>query len=286
MEWLELLLEDRAVLRDLIATLLLLLVLIVLRSALAKLIRRIKWAREEDRLRWRTLLRSVTVVLLAAGVFLIWGSELRTFALSLVAVAVALVIATKELILCVTGSVYRWGSGNFTVGDRVAIGDLQGDVLDTGLFATRLLEVGPAFQHTGRIVTIPNSVLLNGALTNESMGGNYILHVIRVPLTLDADWRDAERRLLGAACDVCSRYFDDARTSLLALSSQRDWEVPPRPEEDVKGRPSVLLRIESPTQLELLLRVPTPARSKGHVEQAILRLYLTSQVAAASQAAS
>jgi small-conductance mechanosensitive channel len=170
------------------------------------------------------------------------------------------------------GSLYRLSSGAFAIGDRVCLGDVCGDVLDIGLFSTKLSEVGPTFGHSGRVVVVPNSVFLSSTIINESESGPCILHELRVPLADQDDWRRAEAELLEIALDVCGRYIDDTRTSLLALSSQQDWEVPAN--EEPRAHPTVAVQFDDKGALQLNLRVPVPARSKGRIEQKIIRAFL------------
>ncbi len=260
-----------AISQDLLATGVILLVLLALRLAIGRLIRRTKWASEELKLRWRSQTRLMLFVLVCFGFLLIWGKELRTLALSLVAVAAALVIATKELISCFTGSVLRFGARSFSVGDRVEIGGLRGDVIDTGLLATKLLETGPAHDRTGRLVVVPNSQLLTERVINETFTNDYVLHVFPVPLAEGADWQRAERALLDAAREATARYSATTRTSLARLDERHHLEEP----TSSRGEPMILLRVAEHGQVELIARVPTPARDKGSVEQEIVRQYLS-----------
>ena len=60
----------------------------------------------------------------------IWAPKIQTFAVSLLAIALALVLATKEIITCVGGSVVRMLTNTYTFGDRIEIGGIRGNVLD------------------------------------------------------------------------------------------------------------------------------------------------------------
>lgn len=272
MDWLKLLLEDRVLVRDIVATLVVVLLVVLLRAAAVRTIGRIQWAKEESRLRWRAQVRGAVVVILVVPLALIWATELRTVALSFVAVAVAFVVAMKELILCAMGSLYRLSSGAFAIGDRVSFGDVRGDVVDIGLFSTKLSEVGPSFGHTGRAVVVPNSLFLSSTIVNESEGGSFILHEIEVPLSDRDDWREAEARLLDIAIEVCGGYIESMRTSLLAMSSHHEWGVPT--EQEPRAQPTVSVQFAAAGALKLNLRVPVPARSKGRIEQKIVRAFI------------
>ena len=120
----------------------LIIVVLVLRALSARFIKQ-KIESYELRRRWLVQSRNGLILLMALGLIFIWGQELRTLALSVVAIAVAFVVATKELILCVMGSILKTGAGSFTVGDRIQVKDFRGDVIDQNLLATTILEVGP-----------------------------------------------------------------------------------------------------------------------------------------------
>src|SRR5690554_606031 len=87
----------------------LLLIVLVLRAILSKLIRSSIQATELRR-KWLVQTRNGLILVFLLGLVLIWGQELRTLALSIVAIAVAFVVATKELILCFIGSLVKGGA--------------------------------------------------------------------------------------------------------------------------------------------------------------------------------
>jgi len=133
---------SETLLKLLISTALLITVVVVVRALSARYIRR-NVASMELRRRWLVHSRNGLLLFMLLGLIIIWGEELRTLALSVVAIAVAFVVATKELILCVTGSILKAGAGSFNIGDRIQVKDFRGDVIDQSLLATTILEVGP-----------------------------------------------------------------------------------------------------------------------------------------------
>ncbi|WAJ30215.1 mechanosensitive ion channel domain-containing protein [Antarcticirhabdus aurantiaca] len=115
--------------------------------------------------RRRFTIRAVADLVLALALLAVWISEIQSVVLSLAAVMVALVVATKELIMCVAGSVLRLSGHLFKVGDRIEMNGIHGEVIDHGLFSTTIMELPAAHlghAGTGRVVMLPNSVLLTG----------------------------------------------------------------------------------------------------------------------------
>ena len=123
-----------AIWRLLISTGLLLLAIVILRTLTARFIRRHVTSSE---LRGRLLMnfRNGFLLLGILGLALIWGDQIRSLALSIVAIAVAFVVATKELILCISGAILKSGAGSFNLGDRIQVKDFPGDVIDQTLLA-------------------------------------------------------------------------------------------------------------------------------------------------------
>lgn len=263
-------LRDNVVVRDALASLLIVVVLLGLRGAALKALRRSK-LEVDDQLRWRAQIRNATVVIVMLSVTIVWAQELRAVAISVAAIAAALVLATKEFIMCLMGSTLRASGGSFRVGDRIEVAGVRGDVLDIGPLTTAVLEVGPGqsiHQRTGRKITLPNSVFLTQAVTNETMSDDFVLHVLRVPLAVDADWRSARDKLAAIASERCAQYVDDTRRALAqATPAGIGGNL-------ISTEPIVYLELPDPGRVELLLRFPTPARQRGRVAQQILQRFL------------
>ncbi|NVD45009.1 mechanosensitive ion channel domain-containing protein [Qipengyuania atrilutea] len=143
---------------DAFASVSLLLVLFAARLIVGRALRRRKDLTEQVARRWTANLRNLLLLVAVIGLVMIWAPQLRTFALSLTAVVVALVVATKELILCLSGAALRTFTRAFSVGDVVEVGATKGEVLDLSLLAAQLEEFensGGSIVPTGRIVTLP-----------------------------------------------------------------------------------------------------------------------------------
>jgi len=67
----------------------------------------------ELRRRWILQIRTLTLIIIFLGLIIIWATEIQTVAISLVAIVLGVVIATKELIACFTGSMLRLGARAF-----------------------------------------------------------------------------------------------------------------------------------------------------------------------------
>jgi small-conductance mechanosensitive channel len=171
---------------DLGATAILFATLLVLRAVAGRAIRHRTDAPPHVQRRWTANLRNALLLVGLLGIVLIWAPQLRTLALSLTAVAVAIVVATKELILCLSGALLRASSRAFEVGDWIEVGGLRGEVIDHTLLATKLQEFGEApdaFAPTGRVAVVPNSLFLGSPVRNQTSFRREITH--RFAITLE-----------------------------------------------------------------------------------------------------
>jgi small-conductance mechanosensitive channel len=251
---------------NVIASVVIIAIAVVVRLSVGRILRRREWMSVEDSRRLLIQVRNFTVLLVFFGLIVVWAQELRTAALSLVAFAVAAVIATKEMIMAIGGSFTRATSGSFTIGDRVRIGDYRGDVIDHSLLTTTLLEIGPGHVRTGRALVLPNSMLLSAAVANETRGHDYILHSFSVPVPR-RDWRRAERVMLDTARRQSAEYVEEARMQMEQRARTHSLSVP-------IVDPFVLAKPTSVDAVELTVRVPVPAREVWRIENEIIRSWL------------
>ncbi len=249
----------------LLSTFFLLGIVIFLRSLAYRYIRKNIPSMDLQR-RWMVQSRNALILLFLLGFVMIWGEALRSLALSVVAIAVAFVVATKELILCVTGSILKTGARSFKIGDRIQIKDFRGDVIDQNLLATTILEVGPGkltHQRTGRMSVIPNAMFVSEPVINESYTNDYVLHVFTVPFKRDDDWRDAQKALLKSSNKYCEPFLPEVRKYMEQLSRQRGLDVP-------TVDPRVTLQFPVAGEVHLIVRVPTRSTQRSYIEQSIL----------------
>jgi small-conductance mechanosensitive channel len=223
----------------------------------------------DTRRRWLVQIRNASFFFILLGLLIVWGSELKTFAVSLVAIAAAIVIATKELILCFLGGILKTSTREFEIGHRIEVGAIRGDVISHSLMTTTLYEIGPGKDHhqfTGRMITLPNSLLLNTPVINESITGKHVLHVFKVSISRTDDWESACDLLTRISEAECQSYFADAKEEFEKNAKRQIMEAP-------TIEPRVHLSFPTRDQTDLVVRVPTPANRKGRIEQSILKQF-------------
>ncbi len=131
----------------------------------------------------------------------------REFAVYITLFAVGLSLALQKYVAGFFGYFVIRLSGVFKVNDRVKIGNIKGEIKHIGLFHFLLKEIGKeeklGGEFTGRVIYVPNLILLDQPVINYSKYGDYIFDEIRIPLSTKSD--------VGAACDILEgiiRKFD------------------------------------------------------------------------------
>lgn len=221
---------------------------------------------------WVVIIRNTALMVFLVFLIIIWLDQIRTLAASLIVIAAAIVVATKEFILNIIGYLYRTSTKFISVGDRIQIGEIRGDVIDQNMTGITLMEIGPgtkSHQYTGLTVFIPNANFLSQPVKNEThmWGGDYVFHIINVPIKVEPDWQDAEKSLLKAAQEVCSPYIEKARKNMKYLAQKYSLDTP-------TVDPRIHIQITDPDKAVLVLRIPVPSRRRGRLEQEISKKYL------------
>lgn len=228
--------------------------------------------RSEDprvRYRWRkttTYLLSILGLLLVGRIWLAGIQSLVTY-LGLVSAGIA--IALRDPIVNWFGWMFISWRRPFTVGDRVQIGSLYGDVIDIGVSTFSVLEVATpelGEQTTGRIVHVPNGKVFVDPLTNVTQGFNYVWNEIPVTVTFESDWRLAKKLLatilkdrVVSVSEEASRFIRDASRRFLIHSAN--------------VQPIVYTRIAE-DGVELSLRYVCEARSRRQSTESVCEAVL------------
>jgi small-conductance mechanosensitive channel len=209
------------------------------------------------------------LVLLGALIVIgtIWASKIAGAALSLAAVAGAMLIVSKEFLSNLLGTAMLTLSRVYRVGDFIELDGISGRVIDTDLLATTLSEAGDGSQITSRTVVLPHSLLLIKPIRNLTSTGAYVINLLKVVADPADDLAALEEALLHAAHEVCGSWMNDADAHLQRIESRDLMDLP-------SAEPKVILQLHDVKEATLSLRYTCRPNEKVKVEQAILRLFL------------
>lgn len=129
--------------------------------------------------KWMSRTKNGVFSVTLLSLFMLWQSEISQFALSVTAIAVAIVVASKEIILCFTGSIQRASSRSFRIGDWIEVGSVCGEVIEHNLMATVIQEIDlhhGQYNYTGKTATLPNSMFFSYPVKNLNFMKRYVFH--------------------------------------------------------------------------------------------------------------
>ena len=163
-----------------------------------------------------------TIIVLV--LFPIWspkGHSLVTF-LGLLTAGIA--IALKDVLANMAGWAYLLLDRPFVIGDRIEICGNKGDVIDIGLFKFVLLEVGnwvDADQSTGRVISVPNTLLFTQSLQNFNYGFDYIWDEIPIVITFESNWKKAKAVFLEKVIEFSNKFQSEVDRHFKDLRKER-----------------------------------------------------------------
>ncbi|WP_337995682.1 mechanosensitive ion channel family protein [Oleispirillum naphthae] len=230
---------------------------------------------------WRILARvkNAAFLLIVVGLFLIWAPSLKTFALSLTAFAVAIIIATKELIMCLSGGVVRVVSNSARVGDWVEIGGVRGQVVNMDLLTVTLQEIhsdGRSYEFTGRLVSIPNAVFLTAPVRNETFYGRYVYHKFTLTFEPGAEIDAMEKLVRDSLERDMEPHMELARRYNATIERKAGLDL-----QDVE--PEIIFETTNEAKIRMNVSAFLPTRNAIRFEQNAVRAALGHLSAAADE---
>ncbi|MDF2940138.1 MAG: hypothetical protein K0R66_780 [Gammaproteobacteria bacterium] len=171
----------------------------------------------KQRYTWRT--RAFYMVLLVSFYFMgrVWIDDPQHIITFLSIIAAALTLTQKETIMNLVGWALIYGRDLFATGNRVQIMNYYGDVTAMGLFYFNLLECNPNLsgdQTTGRIIRVPNGLVITNPVVNFSDAFPFIWHEFKALLTMDSDHEKASYILKQIIDQRVHPYYEEARKHL------------------------------------------------------------------------
>ncbi len=187
----------------------------------------------------RRLGRYATVLLVCVVAALYLLEDLHVIATTLGLVSAAIVISLQDASASFFGWFVIMAGRKFTIGDRLEIEGVRGDVLDIQLLRTTLLEVNNWLgvdQPTGRVVIVPNNFIFKSKVFNFSHGHPYIWGKIDVTVTFSTPTAGATALFQKVLEEETREGFTEARQE--AAEMERRYGV-----EDADYSPKIYTRI-------------------------------------------
>jgi small-conductance mechanosensitive channel len=198
-----------------------------------------------------------------------------TAAVSLGLLSLVLGFALQAPISSFIGWIYLVVKTPYKVGDRIAIGEATGDVIDVSYLDTTLWEFGgPMISTThhpsGRIIKFPNSKVLSSAVFNYSWGlFPYIWNDIRFQIAYQSDLEFVARVMSETAAEEVGELMTERIGVYRELLSQT-----PVDELEVREKPTVIFRSDNNTWIDAIVRYLVEPRRAGQVKTRLIKKML------------
>jgi small-conductance mechanosensitive channel len=169
----------------------------------------------------RQAIQVFSALILVLGLVSIWFDDPTRLATALGLVTAGLAFALQKVVTAIAGYIVILRGKTFSVGDRIVMGGVRGDVIALTFTQTTIMEMGqpppvqnadPAIwvrarQYTGRVVTVSNAKIFDEPIYNYTRDFPFVFEELLIPISYAADRDQAESILL----DVARRYTVDAR---------------------------------------------------------------------------
>ena len=185
----------------------------VLRAVVGLVLRKADHASIQTRFWMRQAVSLLATIILIVGLLSIWFNDPTRLATAFGLMSAGLAFALQQVITSIAGYFVILRGRTFTVGDRISMGGVRGDVLQLGFIQTTIMEMGqppsvqtadPAVwvrsrQFTGRIVTVSNSKIFAEPVFNYTRDFPFIWEEMVIPITYQADRARVEEIMLTSA---------------------------------------------------------------------------------------
>jgi small-conductance mechanosensitive channel len=266
-------------LRKAVLTLAFALAIVVVRSVLEWIVRASSRRRPRERRSFwaRQVANLFTAALLLLGLLSIWFDDPSRLATGIGLISAGLAFALQKVVTSLAGYFVIIRSRVFTIGERITMGGVRGDVIELGFLKTTLMEMGDPVegasavwvrgrQYTGRIVTVTNDKIFEEPIYNATREFPFLWDEMQIPITYASDRRRAEAVLLEVAQRATADIQRDAEPHRRRMNDEYHLDL-----ETLE--PRVYYRITD-NWLELSLRFLSHDRSTRELKDRIARAIL------------
>lgn len=160
-----------------------------------------------------TIVAAVTVVIIA----LLWARLLQQKGTVIGLLGAGLAVALREPLLSIAGRIAIFTGHMYSVGDRIEISKISGDVVDVGFFYTRMMEIGnwvQGDQASGRIVQFSNSIVFGNHVYNYTQNFSYLWDEIHLMVTYASNVKEARDILIRTGESYTKEFLHTAEEEL------------------------------------------------------------------------
>lgn len=170
----------------------------------------------DNRYRLRKLINAIGTLAALILVTIVFSDKLGNLTVAFGVAGAGIAFALQEVIVSIAGWVAVSFGNFYSVGHRVQLGGIIGDVIDIGVLRTTIMETGQwvkADQYNGRIVRVANSFVFKEPVFNYSGDFPFLWDEITVPVKYGSDYKRARKILRSIADDAVGGLTPEAWNS-------------------------------------------------------------------------
>ena len=175
-----------------------------------------------------------TTILLIISVVSVWFDDPTRLTTAIGLISAGLAFALQKVVTSIAGYFVILRGKNFTIGDRISMGGVRGDVIGLGFIQTTIMEMGqpPAVQNadpamwiksrqfTGRIVSVANANIFDEPVFNYTRDFPFIWEEITIPITYQDKKVKAEEIILAATKKHVLKISEISETAVKKLEKE------------------------------------------------------------------
>ncbi len=190
---------------------------IVVINILVRFLQRLASGRLESKVLRYSMRRGLTFFGYLASIILalvIFVNQLGSVTVALGVAGAGIAFALQEVIISIAGWIALSFGQFYTIGDRIQLGGIKGDVIDIGVLRTTVMEIGEwvkGDQYNGRIVRIANSFVFKEPVFNYSADFPFVWDEIIVPIKYGSDFHLARELILTTGNETVGDFIDLAK---------------------------------------------------------------------------
>lgn len=210
--------------QKLLLTFLLITVVFLIKKGITLVLSRVYARHETQAIRFwsRQGLNISATVFTILALLSIWFDNPTRLATGLGLVTAGLAFALQKVVTSLAGYIVIMRGNTFSVGERITMGGIRGDVIELNFLQTTIMEMGqppsiesaadPAMwvrgrQFTGRIVTVTNDKIFENPVYNYTRDFPFIWEEISIPIKYSAD-RERAEKILKTAVEAHANEYD------------------------------------------------------------------------------
>jgi small-conductance mechanosensitive channel len=171
----------------------------------------------DARYRFRKFVNLIGTLVVIVLITVVFSDRLGNLTVALGVASAGIAFALQEIIASIAGWVALSFGNFYSVGDRVQLGGIVGDVIDIGILRTTIMETGDwvkADLYNGRIVRVANSFVFKEPVFNYSGDFPFLWDEIVVPVKYGSDYRLAKEILQKVANELLGGFVPHAKKTM------------------------------------------------------------------------